>query len=387
MTSETIATFDKMPDIEPGPNFQVKEIIVAGDRGPCGGVNMAIETTFEVLGIVAGREPVYANNPPVHNDLISAEFKRLGLIIQPYIDQIPDNSVLVASAHGWSPQDKDLAARKKLLVIDATCQLVTRVERAARKAIEEGKHVIYVGSSNHPEPRGLLGALPSGGYTFINIEQQVPKLPPQVTVFGEDGQISIEVNLAKFAVLNQTTLSTIGVMGKIRELREENPDVEIPDPEGICYATKNRQEQARERLFSPSEPPIHGLVVVGSKNSHNSNELRNIGEHEAGIPSYLVDAPQKLPFDKFMPEMTRILVTSGASVLDPYLQNILTALMLRGATLSFIRSKEKKVKLDPKTGLPIIDERTGEVEYEERFFLGPDLDLVWRRYEKTNTVN
>lgn len=378
---------DSPPIIELGSNYQVKKVIVAGDRGPCGGVNMAIDTTFEVLGIVAGREPVYANNPPVHNDLITVEFAKQGLVIEPDLQKIPDGSILIASAHGWPSQDKNLAIKKRLLVVDATCQLVAKVERAAQKAVASGKHVIYVGIENHPEPRGILGSLPKGSFTFIDIRKIAPKLSGEIAIYGENGPEQIRIDLAELTILNQTTLSILGVQAKIQELREENPQFSIPDPEGICYATKNRQDQVRERLFSITEIPMDALIVVGSRISHNSKELKEIGEKEARIPSYLVDTPEQIPFHEFTPEIRRVLVTSGASVLDPYLKEVVDVLISKGARLSFLPSREKKMLIDEVSGRSLINPETGEVLYDERFFTGPDLNPLRRRYESTSTVN
>ena len=392
MPVETVTPFDKRLEIDLGENFHVEEIIIAGDRGPCGGVNMAVEVTFEVLGLVAGREDVYANNDPVHNDLLTAEFERQGLIIRPDIKSIPDGSILIASAHGWSPKDKEIAKRKNLLVIDVTCQLVEKVGRAAQRAVAEGKHVLYVGSDDHPEPRGILGRLPEGSYTFINIKDDAPKIRSPLVIFDEDdmreGESKVlKANVEEFAVLNQTTLSTVGVVKKIEELREVNPYADIPDPMGICYATGNRQEAVRERLFDSQSEPIDALFVTGSKSSHNSTELKDVGEIERKIPSYLINSPEEIDPSWFNPDIKRVMITSGASVLDPYLLRVIKYFTDRGARPTFIQSREKKPKIDPQTREPIINPDTGEQVYEELFFVGPDLDLLWKRYERTSTVN
>lgn len=324
--------------------FPVKIVEVAGDKGPCGGVNMAIETTFKVLEIVDRREPVYANNHPVHNELISAEFAKQGLIIQPDINHIPDGSILIASAHGWPPTDKAIAESKKLLVIDTTCQLVTKVGRAADRAVSEGKHVLYVGAANHPEPRGILGRLPNGSFTFIDVDGGNPTLPPHIA--------------RDFVTLSQTTLSTKGIQEKVDELREANPGLVISSPSGICYATDNRQKAVRDRLFQQDETPINALIVVGSRKSHNSNELRNVGKFERGIPSYLIDKPEDIDMLWFNNGVERILVTSGASVLDRYLQDVLRFFTDRGSSLRLLPRTEKDLT-----------------------FVGPDLDQPLQRYQ------
>ena len=324
--------------------FPVKVVEVAGDKGPCGGVNMAIDTTFDVLRMVDGREPVYANNHPVHNELISQDFTRQGLVIQPNITLVPDGSILIASAHGWPLEDKELAHRKDLLIIDTTCQLVSKVNRGAERAVREGKHVIYVGAKNHPEPRGVLGGLPEGTYTFIDIDEDLPDLE------GLDD--------SELAVLNQTTLSTVGVMEKIEKLRRKYPELDIPNPVGICYATDNRQNAVRQRLQDNDQPHINALVVVGSKKSHNSNELRDVGLNEFGIPSYLIDQPGEIDDSWFDQNTRRVLVTSGASVLPIYLRAVIKYFTDQGAYIRNLPRTEKDLT-----------------------FVAPDLETLKRRYQ------
>lgn len=334
------------------PRYSVEEIVIAGDKGPCGGVNMAIETTFEVLGIVAGRENVYTNNQPVHNTLIMTEFGDK-LVIEKDVESIPDGSILVASAHGWSDQDKKRAGEKSLLVVDETCQFVSKVKRAAARAVAQGKHVLYLGASNHPEPIGILGGLPEDSYTFIDIETPNPFLLKTMALKRERGELEI-------VTLNQTTLSTKGVIEIVGELRELNPDLEIPDPTGLCYATDNRQKSVRDRILGPQEEPVDMLLVIGSQNSHNSGEIKNVGLLEAGIPSYLIDSPEEIDPRWFKENIRRIMISSGASVLSEYLQRIVEYFRFRGTKITELEGTERDLT-----------------------FVAPDLQAVWQRYAPT----
>lgn len=346
------------------PNYNVLQAVVPEFRGPCGGVNQTVETTFETLGIVAGREPVWANNDPVHNDLLTAEFVKSGLVIQPDITKVPNGNILIASAHGWPLSDRKIAEEKGLLIIDTTCQLVTKVGRAVEKAIEQGRHVLYVGAKDHPEPRGVLGRISEESYTFIDIAKPAPILNPNVIVQRREKNGKIVEYLP--AVLNQTTLSTMGVVKKIQELRDVNPEIDISNPQGICDATGNRQGDLRRSLIDK-----HGLFVVGSGKSHNSQELARVGEDEFGLPSHLINGPEDIDPSWFTKEMQRVVITSGASVLDHYLERVLEFFTDRSTRLTYPANAERKVKIDPISGLEII---------EDRFFVGPNLTPLWERY-------
>ncbi len=310
------------------PSFNVGEVVVAGDKGPCGGVNMALETTAEVLDIVGGRETVYANNPPVHNDLILEEFQQKGLVIEPDINKIPAFSIWILSAHGTDPSLVEEARRRNILVVNTECQLVTRVRNHARRIDREDEGVIvYFGTANHPEPQGIVKSVPEEKIIFIDMEEEIADvaLPP--------GNIK---------VLNQTTLSTEEVSLKVEELRRTNPQADISGPVGICYATDNRQAALREGIFGDRRRPVDLLIVVGSKASHNSKELKNIGakflEPER---SHLIDREDEIDPLWFTEDVRRVGVTSGASVLDKYTDRVLRWFKERGVQLRFLHGVER----------------------------------------------
>jgi 4-hydroxy-3-methylbut-2-enyl diphosphate reductase len=304
-----------------------REVLIAGDKGPCGGVNMAIDTTFQVLDMIGGREKVFANNPPVHNDLIMEEFAQKGLVIQPDISLIPEGSVLLLSAHGTPPSLTHNANRRGLIVVNTECQFVSKVRRRAQSAIENGEFPVYFGAEGHPEPKAVLADLNPNDYAFVDIH-------------GNDAP-TLSGN-KRIRVLNQTTLSTVEIQGRKSDLEKETGE-EIPDPIGICYATDNRQDAVRSGIFGDPNRVIDRLVVVGSKISHNSKELRNIGSEILGPEySYLVDRPEDLD-ESWFRDAVRIGLTSGASVIDRYTEEILRWFKERGYSLTYLPGTEKEL--------------------------------------------
>jgi 4-hydroxy-3-methylbut-2-en-1-yl diphosphate reductase len=314
------------------PPFSVEEVVVAGDLGPCGGVRMAIGVTNDILSYVAGREPVFANNEPVHNRLVTETFARQGLVIQPDPDKVPEGSIWILSAHGTDPHTVDDAKQKGIYVVNVECPLVTKVRREAQRAQEKGEHLIYRGAQNHPEPKAILGGLRDmSRVTFItgDTDPDAVSLPKNTPV----------------RVLNQTTLSTKGVTQEIQHLREINPDIDIPNPMGICYATDNRQDSLYG-MFSDSEKPVDFLIVVGSQNSHNSRELRNIGVNFLGPENaVLIDSPSEIKQEWFT-RVKRVGLTSGASVLDEYTIDALEWFRRKGTKLTFLVGREDEARYE-----------------------------------------
>lgn len=308
-------------------DFCVTELVVAGDKGPCGGVNMAIATTREILEIVAQREPVFANNPPVHNDLVAEEFKSLGLIIEPNLDNIPERAILILSAHGTQPSVVE-RLREKNLVVNTECQLVGRNRRNVQNAIQRGEIPLYFGVNGHPETQATIG-----------------DVKEQVIFVGSNSDLGeVEIPFGKkIRTVNQTTLSGRMVQGDADKLRDLNPDAQIEDPIGLCDATDNRQ-LAVESLFSDPQKPIDFLIVVGSPKSQNSQELRNIGSIFLGAErSRLINGPSDIDFSWFSKNIQRVGLTSGASVLDKYTDDVLKWFGSRGVIFTFLKGREKSL--------------------------------------------
>lgn len=277
-------------------NFRVEKVFVAGNRGPCGGVNMALEGANQGLDIVAGRETVYTNWDIVNNKPIMNELKSRGLVnFKNDWSLVPDNSIVFVSAHSVAPDFYVIAQKRNCLIIDVTCQLVTRVHNLVKKAEKDGKYIIYVGARGHPEARGVTGELRPDNFTLIDSKDDVRSVP-----LPEGPKV----------VYSQTTLATDEIRDIMAVLHERFPDIEIPPRRDICYATDNRQA-AVEKLL----PMIDFLLVVGSQHSHNSQELRKKGE-KAGIPAYSVDTPDEIDLDWFTPDIKNVGMTSGASVPD-----------------------------------------------------------------------
>lgn len=286
--------------------LSVTEVLVAGNRGPCGGVNKTIEAVTQVLNIVDGREPVFTNWDIVHNKPIVKRFEEKGLInIKNDWEKIPDNSILILSAHGVSPTAYEVAQQKGLHIIDTTCPLVTRVHSLAKKAERDGSHIIYQGMKNHPETEGVLGEIDPENITLIESAEDAKKL----TLPGNTEKI----------IFSQTTLSTDEISDSQEILREKFPDIVIPSKWDICYATDNRQQAVEEMLEKRS---IDFLLVVGSSTSHNSQELRKKADSR-DIMSVLIDEQSQIKRIWFTGGAKTIGVTSGASVLEEYTEGVL----------------------------------------------------------------
>lgn len=286
------------------PELSVEKLLIAGNRGPCGGVNMALEATNQVLSIVDGRESVYTNWNPVNNRPITEELKQRGLVdIKNNWTQVPEGSIVLFSAHGIPPSFRELAQQRGYLAIDTTCHLVTRVHNLAKKAEREGKHVVYIGVDGHPETEGVRGEIQPDNFTLIEKLEDAKEL-----ALPED----------KTAVVySQTTLSTTEIREVLKGL-SQRPNVIVPNRWDICYATDNRQQAVDDLI----QRGIDSLLVVGSPHSHNSQELRRKGEL-AGKPSHSVDYPDEINIDWYHPETKIVGITSGASVLDRFMVPII----------------------------------------------------------------
>lgn len=331
------------------PQFNnIKEVLVAGNRGPCGGVNMAIEAANQVLDIVDKREPVYTNWDLVNNNPVMDRLKTRGLInVRNNWELVPDNSIVFFSAHGVPPKYHEIATTKNFLTIDVTCQLVTRVHTLVKNAKAEGAHVVYIGKSGHPETIGVLGELEPQNTTFIEPDSDISnlKLPTE----------------RKIIVYSQTTLATDEVKDAQTKLKQKFPEIIIPNRFDICYATDNRQTAVDNLLDNYS---ADFLLVAGSAHSHNSQELKRKADRK-GIPSALIDNPNDLRPELFTEKIKRVGVTSGASEMEEDFQKILDVFRFSG--------------IDPIVYVPqVIPERDMTFKLPQR-----DIDLLKLRYKMT----
>lgn len=264
-------------------------IVLANPRGFCAGVNMAIaslQTTLERFG-----SPIYVYHQIVHNRWVVDRFARQGVVFVDQIEDVPEGSLLLYSAHGVSPCIRKSAAARGLRTIDATCPLVTRVHRDAMRLAREGYTILLIGHKGHDEVVGTMGEAPEA---MILIER------------GEEiDQVKVD-NPDKVAYLTQTTLSIEEATKIVARLRERFPRIVGPTGSDVCYATQSRQE-AVQRLASRANL----VLVVGSQNSSNSRRLAELAQTR-GMSSHLIDGPGDIQLDWFRGDET-VVITAGAS--------------------------------------------------------------------------
>jgi len=264
-------------------------VVLAAPRGFCAGVNMAIESLQ--LAIEKFGPPIYVYHEIVHNQYVVNEFRSKGAVFVDAVDEVPEGSTLLFSAHGVAPEIREQARRRKLYAIDATCPLVTKVHLEAIRYAKEGYTILLIGHEGHDEVVGTMGEAPQA-ILLVEDEHAVADLPVD--------------DEAKVAYLTQTTLSVDDANRIIRRLRERFPHIEAPPKEDICYATQNRQEAVH--LLSEDADVV---LVLGSQNSSNSQRLKELAL-EREVRSYLVDGASDLQDDWFTAADT-VVVTAGAS--------------------------------------------------------------------------
>ncbi|WP_145112613.1 4-hydroxy-3-methylbut-2-enyl diphosphate reductase [Gimesia panareensis] len=274
------------------------KVILANPRGFCAGVNMAIECLEEVIRIF-GNE-IYVYHEIVHNKYVVNRFTNLGVTFVDAVCEVPENSILVFSAHGVSPQIREEARERNIRTIDATCPLVTKVHTEAIKYARDGYNIILIGHEGHDEVIGTMGEAPES-ITLIETPEEVESL-----AFPES---------ARLAYLTQTTLSVDEAGRVIESLKQKYPQIESPPKEDICYATTNRQQAVSELV-----PQADLVLVLGSQNSSNSKRLMEIGK-AAGKPSFLIDGVQELN-PEWLENCETILITAGASAPEVVVQEL-----------------------------------------------------------------
>lgn len=273
------------------------EIVLAAPRGFCAGVNMAVASLELAIKNCAG--PVYVYHEIVHNQYVVKHFEQRGAIFVNHLEQVPNGSTVLFSAHGVSPEIRRIAKDRGLFAIDATCPLVTKVHLEAIKYAREGYTIILIGHEGHDEVIGTMGEAPEA-IILVEDEADVDALE-----FAQS---------TKLAYLTQTTLSVDDANRVISRLRARFPWIANPPKEDICYATQNRQEAVR--ILSEQADVV---LVLGSQNSSNSQRLRELAK-EQGKPAYLIDGPADLLKSWFQPNQ-RVLITAGASAPESVVQS------------------------------------------------------------------
>lgn len=301
-------------------SFGVEKVVIAGNRGPCAGVNMALDAVEQVLEMrdtfagfrveadhlknIDPKFRIYTNWDVVNNVPIMDEFRRRGFIsVKNDWSLAPKGSVVFFSAHGVPPEFKRIAEERQYHVVDTTCTLVTSVHNYVKEAEQNGQHIIYLGAHNHPETIGVMGEVDPKNITLVTSKEDVAHLEGLGT--GED-----------CITYTQTTLMPDEVHVINAALAEKYPDMEITDLLSLCYATTNRQNSVKKLL----ETGVDLLVVVGSPGSHNSQMLRAQGER-FGVPAYSVDYPHEVDMTWLRGKKV-VGVTSGASVKDRFMEPV-----------------------------------------------------------------
>ncbi len=266
-----------------------RKVLLAAPRSFCAGVERAIDIVE--LALQRYPRPVYVRRQIVHNAHVVADLQRQGAVFVDELDQVPDGTTVVFSAHGVAPAVRAEAARRDLNVIDATCPLVSKVHSEARRFAGRGDTVLLIGHAGHDEVEGTLGQAP-GSVVLIETE--------------EDAKRAIVADPDRVAFLTQTTLATDDVSRTVEELRRRFPGIESSATDDICYATTNRQDAVRSIA---AEADV--VIVLGSENSSNSRRLAEVAER-CGVAAHLVDdATEILP--EWLAGATTVGITAGAS--------------------------------------------------------------------------
>ena len=301
------------------------EIRLANPRGFCAGVDRAIEIVNRALEVFG--PPVYARHEVVHNRFVVDDLKARGALFVEELDDVPDDAIVVFSAHGVARVVQDEAQRRELKVFDATCPLVTKVHMEVMRYSREGREAILIGHEGHPEVEGTMGQYDraKGGDIYL--------------VEDEDDVAALVVrNPEKLAFVTQTTLSVDDTAKIIDALRNKFPAIHGPRREDICYATTNRQDAVRQLALETQL-----VLVVGSPNSSNSNRLKELAER-CGTESYLIDCPEEIDV-KWLHGKQSVGVTAGASAPEELVRQVIDRLReLGGKTPEEIPGREENIR-------------------------------------------
>ncbi|KZN66955.1 4-hydroxy-3-methylbut-2-enyl diphosphate reductase [Pseudoalteromonas luteoviolacea] len=285
------------------------EILLANPRGFCAGVDRAISIVERALDIF--EKPIYVRHEVVHNKYVVDGLRARGAVFVEELHQVPDDSIVIFSAHGVSQQVRQEAKRRELKVFDATCPLVTKVHMEVTRASRKGTECILIGHHGHPEVEGTMGQYDNadGGIYLVETPEDVASL----TVKDPNNLF----------YCSQTTLSVDDTADVIEALRDKFPEIHGPRKDDICYATQNRQDAVRDLADK-----VDLLLVVGARNSSNSNRLRELAD-KMGTQAYLIDDEKSISSDWFT-NVNRVGVTAGASAPEVLVQQVISHLKALG---------------------------------------------------------
>jgi 4-hydroxy-3-methylbut-2-enyl diphosphate reductase len=287
-------------------SVKVKEIKLANPRGFCAGVDRAIDIVNRALEIYGS--PVYVKHEVVHNKFVVEDLKKRGAIFVEEIDEIPDGSLVVFSAHGVSNQVEENTKSRNLQYFDATCPLVTKVHMEVIRHARSEKDIILIGHEGHPEVEGTMGRHINTDFSNIYLVQ--------------DDKEASEIEVSKpneLALVTQTTLSVDDTKSIIDILKSRFPNIKVPKNDDICYATQNRQDAVKQLALESDY-----MIVVGSVNSSNSNRLKELAE-KCGCKAVLIDEFDELNLAE-LDGCKTISITAGASAPEERVQEIAHAL-------------------------------------------------------------
>ena len=292
------------------------KILLAQPRGFCAGVERAIEIVEKALEIHGA--PVYVRHEIVHNKRVVETLRKKGAVFVNEIEEIPDKGMTIFSAHGIAEVIENEARNRKLPVIDATCPLVSKVHREGQNHSKNERSVILIGHAGHPEVEGTMGRI-SGIVYLVSNTEDVARLKVK--------------NPEKLSYISQTTLSVDDTKVVIEALKNRFPLIQGPDVKDICYATQNRQSAVRDLVEH-----VNLILVVGAKNSSNSNRLRDLGE-ESGVDTYLIETADDLDREWFN-NVESIGISSGASTPDELVKEVINRI-----------SSFREIKIEKRPGI------------------------------------
>ncbi|WP_417440311.1 4-hydroxy-3-methylbut-2-enyl diphosphate reductase [Idiomarina sp.] len=281
------------------------QILLANPRGFCAGVDRAITIVERALEIF--EPPIYVRHEVVHNKYVVSKLREAGAVFVEELHEVPDDQIVIFSAHGVSQAVRQEAKDRGLRVFDATCPLVTKVHMEVTRASRKGHECILIGHAGHPEVEGTMGQYNNaeGGIYLVESPEDVAKLEVK-----DPGNLHY---------MSQTTLSVDDTADVIDALRQKFPEINGPRKDDICYATQNRQDAVRELA---SDADI--MLVVGARNSSNSNRLRELSE-KMGTPAYLIDDASCI--DKtWLEGHDKVAVTAGASAPEVLVKEVIAKL-------------------------------------------------------------
>jgi len=304
-------------------NIKAGQVLLANPRGFCAGVERAIEIVERVLEQF-GR-PIYVRHEVVHNKFVVDGLRDKGAIFIEEISEVPDNATLIFSAHGVSKAVREAAGKRGLRVFDATCPLVTKVHLEVVRYERDGEECILIGHAGHPEVEGTLGQYknPDGGMYLVETPEDVETL--------------VVKNPDKLAFVTQTTLSMDDTTVVIEALQKRFPNIKGPKRDDICYATQNRQDAVKVLAEK-----CDVILVVGSRNSSNSNRLREMAEKH-GTAAYLIDSASEIDA-AWLDGKEAVGVTAGASVPEVLVDEVIVYLKKAGiARVENIKGREENI--------------------------------------------